>query len=97
MTSKALTSMERRAVAGMESLSREMAQRHAIEAEAFRQDWNAMLAEIAASHGLAEDCWNQGWAIDLGEWELYNLHPAAELPEPIARAPKTRRKKKASG
>jgi hypothetical protein len=89
-----LTPMERRAVAGMESLARDMAHRHALEAEAFRLDWNAMLAEIAASHGLPAECWSEGWAIDLGEWEIYNMRPAEE-PTPIA--PRAKRRKKALG
>jgi hypothetical protein len=73
-----LTNMERRAVAGMESISREIAMRHAVELSAHQQDFRAMLVEIAANHTMPADCFSNGWGIDVSEWEIVRTDPFEE-------------------
>lgn len=62
--------MERRAVAGMDALGREIRMRQAIEMQAHLQDFRAMLDEIADNHEMPRDCWENGWGIDFGDWEI---------------------------
>lgn len=83
-----LTDMERRAVAGMEAIYRDLLEQQARERQAFHQDFFAMLAEIAEAHGLPESCWVLGYEIDPSG-------QAIMAPEETEPAPPGRKRKKA--
>lgn len=86
-----LSSMERRAISGMEAIGRELQMRHAIETENFYQDYRAMLSEIAEAHELPLNCWETGSGISMETWEIIQTIPAEE---PVSI--KSRKKRKAS-
>lgn len=83
-----LTDMERRAVAGMEAIYRDLLEQQERERQAFHRDFLAMLAEIAETHGLPENCWVLGYEIDPSGQAIM----APKEPEP---APPGRKRKKA--
>lgn len=76
-----LTPMERRALLGVQAISRELAQRHAQEQASMQEEFLATLREIAVAHDLPEQAFHGEYGINLQTMEIVPPAPPEEITE----------------
>lgn len=87
-----LTAMERRALLGVQAMSRELAQRHAQEQASMQEEFLATLGEIAVAHDLPEQAFHAEYGIDLQAMKIVRKTPPEEAlmtpaePDPVTEA-----------